>query len=204
MKKCETCGSGFTKRPKEAYWQFEARRYCSRPCADARRGIAQRVGNGEFKARYRQVTTPDGRKLLEHRWVMEQQLGRRLKRWEQVHHKNHDRLDNRPENLELVTSGEHGLRHTRYPLTTACVICESPFTPHKTKRARQQTCSPACRSALMSRRMMVRAVINECAVCGAPFRAPRRTVRTCSPECKRSLLRQRALERESAKRQEAA
>lgn len=41
-----------------------------------------------------------------HRLVMEQIIGRRLTRWETVHHKNRDRSDNRPENLELWASGQ--------------------------------------------------------------------------------------------------
>lgn len=58
----------------------------------------------------------DGKKIMQHRLIMEQLLGRPLKPSERVHHKNGNRQDNRPENLELWTGvgtskkDPHGVR----------------------------------------------------------------------------------------------
>jgi len=42
--------------------------------------------------------------LFEHRWVMEQKLGRRLRPFEVVHHLDGNKKNNSPENLELFDS----------------------------------------------------------------------------------------------------
>jgi hypothetical protein len=51
--------------------------------------------------------------ILEHRYVMEQHLGRKLQPGEDVHHKNHDKQDNRIDNLEIIDHTEHSRMHRR-------------------------------------------------------------------------------------------
>jgi hypothetical protein len=148
MKTCETCGQQFQKPSKLAYWQWEIQRFCCRACVKRPHKPDSELSP---KTRYRSVKV-NGRRRDLHRATVEKRLGRTLARTEIVHHDNHNKLDNDPANLVVVTPKEHAVHHNqRYPLTKACVICGAVFTPHPTKRQRKQTCSRDCLRALLSR-----------------------------------------------------
>ena len=54
-----------------------------------------------------------GKRQLEHRFIMEQYIGRKLLKTEHVHHKNHIRNDNNIDNLELISAGKHIRMHNK-------------------------------------------------------------------------------------------
>lgn len=61
-------------------------------------------------AKYKAIKV-NGIKRDEHRYIMEQHIGRKLSRNEVVHHKNGDKRDNSIENLEIMSLSEHTKKH---------------------------------------------------------------------------------------------
>lgn len=62
--------------------------------------------------------------VLEHRLIMEEYIGRFLRKDEDIHHINKNRQDNRIENLRLMTHGEHMiLEHTVDMSERSCYYC---------------------------------------------------------------------------------
>jgi HNH endonuclease len=91
------------------------RLYLKRQLA-AKEELRERRANGQGAitfAGYRMLEI-NGAKKYEHRQIMESHLGRPLTSEETVHHINHNPLDNRIENLRVMTRAEHTRLHNTH------------------------------------------------------------------------------------------
>lgn len=68
---------------------------------------------GKPRHKYKTIVV-NGKRVREHRWIMEQHIGRKLEKWEHVHHINDDSSDNRLENLVVLSNSEHSRLEVKY------------------------------------------------------------------------------------------
>ena len=124
MNTCRHCLMSFQPKRKEQV-------YCSKSCAGHLKGINKRgkkltprIGwsysketrdkNGYVRLYAGNHPYANGRKMIaEHIMVMELKIGRALISHECVHHINEDKLDNRIENLALMTKSAHSSEHAK-------------------------------------------------------------------------------------------
>ena len=135
---CEQCGNTFSVAP-SAHARGEGT-YCSRQCYRDAASISENNPNwkgGSFTRSDGYVAIRvDGDYTLEHRYVMEQHLGRKLATREHVHHKNGIKDDNRLENLEVLSVEDHAREHHQGKIpskwaTTTCLFCGKTFEARK-------------------------------------------------------------------------
>lgn len=114
--KCDMCHQNFYV----PQYRKNTAKYCSRRCvalgnpenlkkAQQNSPIMARAAamkGNDTPRRYKQIYV-NGKQVREHRWIMEQYLGRKLESWEHVHHIDGNHLNNAIENLAVLSNAEH-------------------------------------------------------------------------------------------------
>lgn len=147
---CAQCGKPRYVQPNQA--KRGEGRYCSPRCQYMNQpGRPNKVGNRFLTSSgYVAVIVAPSKQQLEHRLVVEAALGRPLRSDEEVHHRNGDKLDNRLENLEVLSPSAHQTRHAdrlmsrRSRVSLTCRRCGVTYE-RKTSKAASAFCSNACR-----------------------------------------------------------
>lgn len=110
VRNCLQCGKEFVFSSKH-----KDKKFCDVNCACSykreKKRIATMGANG-----YKTVWFADGSGEPEHRYIIEQAIGRKLGRDEVVHHIDGNRANNDISNLAVMTRGEHSALHRRMEL----------------------------------------------------------------------------------------
>lgn len=97
-------------------------KYCSIRCKseDMKEGKVDWCFKNEGKNKDRNIYPRkqiNNVRMKEHRRIIQEHIGRKLHRSEHVHHINGNPLDNRIENLQIVSAQEHGKIHKKKKVT---------------------------------------------------------------------------------------
>jgi hypothetical protein len=92
-------------------------------------------------------------KVYQHRYVMQEALGRKLEPYEVVHHKDGNRTNNHLENLEVLDASSHAALHHRERIeagmavphvAVGCSVCGVIVMVSERESKRRQFCSHTC------------------------------------------------------------
>jgi hypothetical protein len=109
---CKYCGAEISKRSKTLLCRSCARKAWSKQRIKIGT-VWKRPSDNYYVIKIGKGSGRDG--IVEyHRWLMEQKIGRKLKRSEDVHHIDFDKSNNDINNLKLVSHSEHMRLHQQH------------------------------------------------------------------------------------------
>lgn len=116
-KKCLVCSKLFYREESGRVSDFKAKKFCSRLCfhkhnVGEKHGL-WKGGRGVNPEGYMRINVGVNKRAFEHRLIMEKYLGRKLKKNEQVHHKDGNSLNNKLSNLVVLSPSEHSKYHEK-------------------------------------------------------------------------------------------
>lgn len=108
FKKCLQCNKEFVIDPRH-----KNKKFCDVKCACAYKRAKTRTATLGADG-YKYVWFADGSGEKEHRFIVEQKIGRKLTRDEVVHHIDGNRANNDISNLMVMSRGEHSKLHREH------------------------------------------------------------------------------------------
>lgn len=105
--KCLNCGTIKPIAPS----RIGKSKFCTTGCYFA---AVKKINPIKKNNTYKKITI-NGKRYLEHRYIMEKYINKKLKRTQHVHHINGNKRDNRIENLEIINIRAHARMHKINP-----------------------------------------------------------------------------------------